>query len=143
MFDLLSEKNNHLVSSIPLLYWIYLLGEEFQTTYLFIAIVYAGSVVINALIRTDLLHKIKSGFTKKDFAEYFKKNRFLLSVLSVIHFLFGLTSFILILLSRNKGFFVWTLIFAYGMLLCYSLINLARYKNTLEQIEKQMTPKKK
>lgn len=140
LFDLLSEKGDYLVNYIPFLYWIYLLGNNFESKYFVIAIVYAVLIIINILVRENILDKVKSKqkLNTRGFAEYFLKKHPWMTLAAFVHLFLGIFSFIVMIFEKNKDFVIWTILFAYGMALCYSIIKLqVKHKNKLKQVIKE------
>lgn len=144
LWDILGEKD-YLVHSIPLLYWIYLIKDGFKGLYLTIIIIYAILVIIQALIRTDLLLKSKKDKTIQKFSKYFwdYKER-IVAVFALI--LFGLVSVFCMMFDKNKDYFIWILIISYWMGLVYAIIVFnffPAHSKKLKKIKLQMKGSKK
>ncbi len=137
MFPDIFGKKDYLINAIPILYWIYLLSINYKTLWLIITILYAISIIFNALYREDLLYKCRKGFLTSDFAKMIKKNLFF-TVSALFYILLGFCTLIIMIFSE-KNYFVWSLIFFYSIGLGYMLLSFwlkDRYHNKINDISK-------
>lgn len=142
MFPDITKQDYLIINGIPIFYWIY----KISTAADIFSFLLLGVGILNILIlfyyRNDIVYKLKSGLTTKEFA-IFIRERPLFMIGAILCILYCPGSWLLMILD-DKNYFIWTLIILWLITFLYFMIMIQkpRYKNKLNQIKNHILNKK-
>ncbi len=144
MIPNISKNDFLIINGLPFIYWIYKFTIE-QNVLIFLLLVIGAFIVINMFYyREDILYKLKSGLTTRDFAKFVKKRPFFI-IGALFSLLYGPLTWLNMLIFDEKNYFLWSIFILWVITEIYFFLSIRkpRYKKKMDQIKHFMRRGKK